>query len=332
MKKIFFALACLFTIFSCEDNDVTYPVISVKDAEDFVDSRDGRVYKCIEIGDQIWMAENLAYVVITDSISGCRTFGEAYLSQADFANLAAPIFRDSLKNAFQRNEISDPVDLEDADKPSTKIRSWCSERLPISTMIQNAESDPNFTGDIIDVMKRNQLEIESSVFYEHLNEADENNGSYSSKYGMLYSYEAALSAVPTDGEWRLPSDADWKKLEAYLGMSENEIEKDNDWRGSVEGELLKVGEHGIGFNALYGGGKLYISRYDERDDDVTYTHEGQNAYFWTSEKLADSDQDSLGMIRSVAVFSEQILRTTTQLKNLEGHPLLFNVRLVKDKK
>ena len=51
---------------------------------------------------------------------------------------------------------------------------------------------------------------------------DYQKGDYSTvnaaKYGMLYSYEGALQAIP-DG-WRLPTDADWKALEAshaYLG-------------------------------------------------------------------------------------------------------------------
>ena len=51
---------------------------------------------------------------------------------------------------------------------------------------------------------------------------DYQNGDYSTanaaKYGMLYSYDGAVQAIP-DG-WRLPTDADWKALEAshaYLG-------------------------------------------------------------------------------------------------------------------
>lgn len=321
----------MIVVFACEDDNVSYPTVDVKTVEDFVDVRDGRVYKCIEIGDQIWMAENLAYVLITDSISGCRTFEEDYLSQKDFARLAAPIFRDSLNNAFKRGEIADPEGLENDDKPSVKIKNWCSDYTPISMMIHYAGTDPNFTADIIAVMKRNQTEIETSIFNEHLEDADKSNGSYSTKYGLLYSLEAALAAVPEEGKWRLPSDSDWKKLEKYLGMAEDEIEKGDAWRGTVEGELLKDGEHGIGFNALYGGGKLYISRYDEVDDNLSYTRQGQNAYFWTSEQMTSSDSLSLGMIRSVAIFSEQILRTTTQLRNLDAHPLLFSVRLVKDK-
>lgn len=46
--------------------------------------------------------------------------------------------------------------------------------------------------------------------------AEENNGNYSQTYGMLYSYEAALKAVPSEGDWRLPTDEDWKKLERFL--------------------------------------------------------------------------------------------------------------------
>ena len=115
-------------------------------------------------------------------------------------------------------------------------------------------------------------------------------------------------------------------------MSEEEIAKDNAWRGDIQGVYLKEGsEYSIGFNALYGGGKLYVPTYDSNSDDDTYTRQGQNAYFWTSEKLTESDSIPLGMIRSVAIFNEQILRTTTRIVNDSGQPTMFSVRLVKDK-
>jgi uncharacterized protein (TIGR02145 family) len=39
--------------------------------------------------------------------------------------------------------------------------------------------------------------------------------------------------------WHIPSDAEWKQLEFFLGMSESEIEKGGIERGSIEGGLLK---------------------------------------------------------------------------------------------
>ena len=160
---------------------------------------------------------------------------------------------------------------------------------------------------------------------------DRENGHYSDSLGYLYSLEGALAALPAEGGWRLPTDEDWKKLERYLGMAESEVERENDWRGTTEGALLKEGEHGIGFNALFGGGKMYTDGYSNWYDNESFSRKGQNAYFWTSTTRPETDSTEVGVIRSMAVFTDQILRTTTRLVNEDGHPTMFSVRLVKNK-
>ena len=42
---------------------------AAQEVETFTDSRDGHVYKCVRIGDQVWMAENLAYLPRVDRVS-----------------------------------------------------------------------------------------------------------------------------------------------------------------------------------------------------------------------------------------------------------------------
>jgi len=80
-------------------------------------------------------------------------------------------------------------------------------------------------------------------------------------YGRLYSLDAALSACPSG--WHLPTDDEWKTLEIFLGMSQNEAD-DWDYRGTDEGEKMKSvngwsdngnGTNSSGFNALPGGHK-----------------------------------------------------------------------------
>lgn len=80
------------------------------------------------------------------------------------------------------------------------------------------------------------------------------------KYGVLYNGMAATASCPTG--WHLPSDGEWKLLEAGLGMSGDEVDN-TQWRGSGQvGYQLKSdfgwyginGDNSSGFNAYPGGG------------------------------------------------------------------------------
>ncbi len=59
MKKIFLLLAMGFMLYSCGPQENPDPGIVFGS---FTDSRDGKVYKTVTIGEQLWMAENLAYL------------------------------------------------------------------------------------------------------------------------------------------------------------------------------------------------------------------------------------------------------------------------------
>ncbi len=104
-------------------------------------------------------------------------------------------------------------------------------------------------------------------------------------YGRLYQWGAVNDSrsIAPEG-WHVPSDAEWKQLEVYLGMSQSEADE-VDWRGTDEGGKLK--EEGTahwnepnegatnesGFTALPAGCR--------GDGDVFYGL-GQHAYFWSS--------------------------------------------------
>lgn len=355
MKKFVFIISVvLVALWACNDEDEVsyYQVPGVSAAEDFVDSRDQKVYKCITIGDQIWLAENLAYrVVIGNNNLACRTYEEGYLLE--------DITADSIRLGTEYNE--EIIARMDADIAAgliddavfggmmhigDEVKNYFNR---LNYTVDELLEDPNFfpafeayyglAPDLRLALTRYKTEIAeglvdemiATALLENFQDAERTNGYYTKTYGCLYSYEGALAALPEEGGWRLPTEEDWEKLERHLGMAESEVARENDWRGTTEGALLKEGEHGIGFNALFAGGKMYSPSYSSWYDDETFSRKGQNAYFWTSEKIAETDSTYLGVIRSVAIFNDQILRTTTRLENEDGHPTMFSVRLVKDK-
>ena len=142
------------------------------------------------------------------------------------------------------------------------------------------------------------------------------NGHYSETYGLLYTYDAALKALP-DG-WRLPTDEDWKKLETELYMDGDELGLLEQWRGKQAGMLLK--EEGTGFRILYGGTRAYGTfAYG-----TPYMNKDMNAYFWSSSKIVQSDSVQTGIIRAASKVYEGILRGTSNLT------AAYSVRCIKE--
>lgn len=265
---------------ACSDDDATADNFNpnvVSQTEDFVDQRDGHTYKCIKIGNQIWMAENLDYYMEGGSSVGCYVYNE---------------------------------------------KTFKAGAIPLSPEEWNA------------------------LAKEQSEKTDKENGNYSSEYGYLYTYDAALAAVPEG--WRLPSDEDWKKLEAALGMEQSQIDLDNSWRGINAGDYLKQGG-ASGFNALFAGCNAYVPK----TNGMNYIKKQEGAYFWTSDirevdvsgstegttTRADDDdpnggddKSSLAKVakyRILTLFSPKIWRGDTRIEN--GYrSVAFSVRCVKD--
>ncbi len=101
-------------------------------------------------------------------------------------------------------------------------------------------------------------------------------------YGVLYNWSAALTACPEG--WHLPSDAEWKQLEMYLGMTSAQADATS-WRGTDEGGKLKEtgtthwttpntgATNSSGFTALPGG---------YRSADGPFGRIGGYGYWWSS--------------------------------------------------
>jgi len=99
-------------------------------------------------------------------------------------------------------------------------------------------------------------------------------------YGYLYDWETANKVCPMG--WHLPSDYEWKTLELYLGMPQEEADLSRK-RGEKLGAKIKSqkgwydngnGDNSSNFNALPAGAVLF---YDQSFQFLT-----EKAYFWTS--------------------------------------------------
>jgi len=135
---------------------------------------EGNTYATIELGNQIWMAENLRVRLYADG---------------------SPI-----------PEVADEAEW-DAMEPGDQAYCWYNNEVE--------------NGD------------ESGALYTWA----------AAMYGELSSDSIGVQGVCPDG-WHLPSDAEWKELEMFLGMSQADAGK-NDWRGTDEGGQLKE----IGFSS-----------------------------------------------------------------------------------
>lgn len=171
INLIFLAFISVVLITGCEKEDE--PTSGT-----FTDARDENTYEWVKIGDQVWMAENLAYLP----------------------------------------KVNQPLDWS-----STAPRFYVYD----------------YDGD-------------------NVSEAKATNNFQT--YGVLYNWSAAKIACP-DG-WHLPSDEEWKELELFLGMDQNEVDIDGYDRGENIGVKLKAmsgwfeegnGTDEYGFSALPGG-------------------------------------------------------------------------------
>lgn len=132
-------------------------------------------------------------------------------------------------------------------------------------------------------------------------------------FGLLYNWFAIDDerGICPDG-WAVPSDEDWKVLEAELGMQDEYIHEFS-WRGDVEGGKLKsIGyeywnspnvnaSNEFNFSALPGGARIqYYGPYDFL---------GQYASFWTSTSFNHyEDGNDLAIWRMLSYNNGQIYR------------------------
>jgi uncharacterized protein (TIGR02145 family) len=150
---------------------------------------------------------------------------------------------------------------------------WMVENLKV-THYRNGEAIPNVTDE------GTWGGLFSGAYCEYNN--DVNNVA---TYGRLYNwYVVSDSRNIAPAGWHVATDAEWKQLEIYLGLSQSEADADG-WRGADEGGKLKeIGTthwdspntgatNESGFSGLPAG---------HRGDFGSYGGLGINAYFWSS--------------------------------------------------
>lgn len=329
MKKIlyiFLMAVCVVTAFtSCSDDDdssaVAFNPAVVKSAADFVDPRDNNVYSCVQIGDQIWMAENLRYSLPLNALDGSFTWGEDIIDE-EHMTVPGDVFCEVA------NKVKDDPSYDGWSQYGFTFQMYVPmyieyvERgmMPTATVLNALKSlFPEYADAVEEELAA--PDTKSKLTLAHFQEAEAENGGYASEYGLLYTYEGALAAVPEG--WRLPSDEDWMKLETTLGMSAAEAKKVNEWRGSGLATVLNWGGASM-FNAMFAGCSLYNSSRDN-----AYDNKDQSWYFWTSTRYDTDDLVPMAMIRMSAIFSDKIWKGESRLK-AGDRALLYSVRCVKD--
>jgi uncharacterized protein (TIGR02145 family) len=114
--------------------------------------------------------------------------------------------------------------------------------------------------------------LNSVIDYSWCYDDDEEN---CRRFGRLYNWETAVDACPEG--WRLPSDADWKELEMFFGVSVSEVDS-TFRRGTDEGEKM----HSMALGLPYGG---FVNATDNK---YQYHELNSMGLYWSSTESSDS--------------------------------------------
>jgi uncharacterized protein (TIGR02145 family) len=141
-------------------------------------------------------------------------------------------------------------------------------------------------------------------------------------YGKLYNYWAVKTGTLCPSGWHIPTDAEWKELEMFLGATQAEADAGGWFRGAGVGKKLKstssLWEHSIyegdnssDFSALPAG---------LRGLEANFDNEGYNCYFWCAQ-----DSSSVpAYYRELDYYAEEVWRSF-----FDGN-IGFSCRCVKD--
>lgn len=141
---------------------------------------------------------------------------------------------------------------------------WTKTNLNVGNMIS------------VDNLQQDNSVIEKYCYNNELANCDKYGGFYQLNEAMLYMQDT--NGICPSG-WHIPTDDDWKNLELYLGIDESELDDIDSYRGTFQGDLLKVG-NSTGFDAIMTGYVVTLSFYDEN----------VSTFYWSSTKYSDSPE------------------------------------------
>jgi uncharacterized protein (TIGR02145 family) len=143
-------------------------------------------------------------------------------------------------------------------------------------------------------------------------------------YGRLYNWYAVNdSRLLSPAGWHIPSDNEWKQLEMFLGMTQQQADSVGTFRGTSEGGKLKVtgtkywispnfgATNSSGFSALPAGYRTF-----------EFIFENMYASWWTATKATPEE----AIFRGVSYDESKIVRSYY----IQDERLGLSVRCVKD--
>ena len=140
-------------------------------------------------------------------------------------------------------EYGTVTDIDGNSYQTVKIGNqwWMAENLKVKRY--NNGDSINYVGEVgsfstLDSTKWNNTTTGAYCIIDNGSNTSQN---YQGKmFGFLYNYYSVSDSrkIAPVG-WHVPSDADWKILETYLGMNSGDADNIN-WRGDVQGNKLKT--------------------------------------------------------------------------------------------
>ncbi|MCA5006343.1 fibrobacter succinogenes major paralogous domain-containing protein [Sphingobacterium bovistauri] len=320
-SKLATIIFCVCLLFSCRKDEETIQIPTYEISQEVID---GISYKCVTVGDQVWMAENLKTRLDGGRADGSMSFDEPIVTLASKESLELKLLvknklikqlNDGFFNTNSTINAAAEYFIYDDLIPyffNRNTYGW----IQYETMNLNRMWDWYYSRPAIDLVR---FEV-ARLFEEEkkliiLAAADQN---YIKEHGYLYTFEASQKVIPQG--WRIPSDEDWMKLERAMGMSEQDVLKKDEWRGTI-GSVLKANPSVDNFNAKLGGAYIYgVSQHSDN-----FINKDLRGYWWTSTKDETVPADSTYYIRALRFDNDQMLRGTTRLGTA------YNIRLVRDK-